>query len=725
MRREGTQECLELEEARRLDEQLAALGRGEGGLRLRIGDLAEALGKRAWHMELGFSSIGDYAVQRCERKGRWLGECRSVARTLASLPLMREALRKGDISWSMAVLCAPKTPPEREAEVLGVARESTVRQMRAHFGRIADENPRTGGRSIRPEPDSRHDDDRGVLGRCEAQVACVSDGIAAGEAAVRTDDPTVPGCATAEPDEAATAYDRLRRRSLQRSVPEALVQRFEATRFLIDHLEGGASLDTMVEAMLIETETKLMAKTDVTEVHQRIDRWEGERRAWLLEKAASDEALEAKCEANLAAPAKPDIRLEDAPIPGTPETIDAEIVELCTDLSRRDLSMGKLAERLCALNGWRRLGYASVAQYARERIGVSASTLEHKMTLARRAHEFPVLAAALERGSLGAEAVQRIGRVASPETVEAWVDRAEVRTIKHLDEEVRAVRMLARLGGPSDPGPPDDRTLEAAFEIERMVLRGQLLVDPAEGAAPEAPQISEAESCGGCNANEEGSNRSSAGRGSASKAPDISQMSAPRGGAAIESSTTLRDASVTEAPSDESPVGLDPRLVAALGADARQKLAACDSWALRLTLSEPIYERWIALENAYRRVRETDKSFVEFMLDSVWEVWGPRFKRTRAYEHIYVRDRCRCSNPVCSRRTLGPHHLVYRSQGGTDDDENLTTLCPVCHLHGVHEGRIRVSPPASNMRWVLGRNATLIVRGRSKDTSPRDFARAA
>ena len=138
-------------------------------------------------------------------------------------------------------------------------------------------------------------------------------------------------------------------------------------------------------------------------------------------------------------------------------------------------------------------------------------------------------------------------------------------------------------------------------------------------------------------------------------------------------------------------------------------------WTLRFRLSETNYIRWVALERAYARVAwVTGKSFLEFMLDAVWEVWGPRFRRTRAYQDIYVRDCYRCSNPVCRKRILTPHHLIDRSHGGTDDPENLTTLCYDCHILGVHLGRISVTPPASNMRWVLGTKKTLVVHGRTK-----------
>jgi 5-methylcytosine-specific restriction endonuclease McrA len=68
------------------------------------------------------------------------------------------------------------------------------------------------------------------------------------------------------------------------------------------------------------------------------------------------------------------------------------------------------------------------------------------------------------------------------------------------------------------------------------------------------------------------------------------------------------------------------------------------------------------------------------------------FEELRVYENnkaaMYRRDNwhCRC----CNRSdTLTPHHIVFQSQGGTDDLDNLVTLCVKCH-DDVHEGRLKI-----------------------------------
>ena len=95
--------------------------------------------------------------------------------------------------------------------------------------------------------------------------------------------------------------------------------------------------------------------------------------------------------------------------------------------------------------------------------------------------------------------------------------------------------------------------------------------------------------------------------------------------------------------------------------------------------------------------------FFEFLCRHFLAVWAPTTLTDVKYAHIYRRDAFKCSSPVCERHDVQPHHLKFRSAGGGEDDENLTSLCTWCHLEGVHGGRIRVAPPASRMRWDLGR----------------------
>jgi len=65
----------------------------------------------------------------------------------------------------------------------------------------------------------------------------------------------------------------------------------------------------------------------------------------------------------------------------------------------------------------------------------------------------------------------------------------------------------------------------------------------------------------------------------------------------------------------------------------------------------------------------------------------------RLRANIFERDRFRCRG--CAKSADEIHHMVFRSQGGSDDPSNLVAVCRNCHeqAHGRRGGKL----PA----WVL------------------------
>ena len=57
-------------------------------------------------------------------------------------------------------------------------------------------------------------------------------------------------------------------------------------------------------------------------------------------------------------------------------------------------------------------------------------------------------------------------------------------------------------------------------------------------------------------------------------------------------------------------------------------------------------------------------------------------------EEVLLRDRYTCQGKDCPGGWFldPPHHIIFRSQGGSDVEENLITLCRYCHgaKHGVN-----------------------------------------
>ena len=137
---------------------------------------------------------------------------------------------------------------------------------------------------------------------------------------------------------------------------------------------------------------------------------------------------------------------------------------------------------------------------------------------------------------------------------------------------------------------------------------------------------------------------------------------------------------------------------------------------LRLRVRESTardFRHWEAIYLRHRGAARRGTSFLRFACDEFVDVWRPR-AQDGAYARIHERDLYRCQSPCCGRRDVTPHHLRFRSHGGDDSDENLTSLCSSCHLGGIHGGHLSAMPPASNIRWVFGRVPHTIVQGRRK-----------
>jgi hypothetical protein len=100
------------------------------------------------------------------------------------------------------------------------------------------------------------------------------------------------------------------------------------------------------------------------------------------------------------------------------------------------------------------------------------------------------------------------------------------------------------------------------------------------------------------------------------------------------------------------------------------------------------------IERRAERPSSAGEAF-EALLDHVLEAWSARERPVPREHRVFARDGWRCTVPGCSSyRNLHAHHVRFRSAGGGDELENLTTLCAAHHQRGVHasgrSGRIRI-----------------------------------
>ena len=585
-----------------LDRRLVALSRSAGALRLAIGDALRLLRETGGYLELGFSSVGAYGFERVGRKPRWVDESARVAARLAELPGLRAALEHGALGWSMVELLAREATPETEEQLIAEAGGRTVRAMRERL-------------------------------------------VGLGEGGDGEPAPPEPG------DE---------RRTLQVSVDSVTAWAFEATRSLLRTRFGVVGDDAMVEALLAEAMSTLLARHP--ELTCRLDsasraeagdqRRELERRlAELLAEDGMDQGEDPALTELIAGFV--DDAQDGGELPRTPVELDAHLRELSARLQTRDRRLGELACEVWACSGWRELGYASAAQYANERLGCSLASVKARMTLARRCKRLvPEVALALDDGDIGYEAARLVARVADRHTVYAWLDRAASRTTKHLREEVEIVEAVARAEGMTPVGcEPPDAALVAEFQdLERGMLDGTVAELVVNGGRLE-------------------------GSGS-------SQISVTEDGEASQISVTD---------------------------DGRGRWAGMVP--LRMRLRSETIGFWRDISRLFEASGEVG-SFVDFLIRAFWSVWLRRDPERVAYQDVYERDRLRCASPVCSNRDLTPHHLKFRGHGGGEERSNIAGLCVTCHLEVLHLGRMRAVPPAHDIHWTLGRDGFLTVHGR-------------
>lgn len=91
-----------------------------------------------------------------------------------------------------------------------------------------------------------------------------------------------------------------------------------------------------------------------------------------------------------------------------------------------------------------------------------------------------------------------------------------------------------------------------------------------------------------------------------------------------------------------------------------------------------------------QKIRNTSISGKEYQEGVQKDFWNLR-------EYILHRDGHKCQNPNCKNKSktiiLCVHHIIYRSNGGTDDPNNLITLCDKCHTPKNHEGFLKTWRP--------------------------------
>ncbi len=130
------------------------------------------------------------------------------------------------------------------------------------------------------------------------------------------------------------------------------------------------------------------------------------------------------------------------------------------------LALARIAARAIATRAWERLGFARLADYARERTGLSARQLQDLAHTSARLEGLPATNAALAAGCLGWSQARLVARVATPEDEARWIAFARSVSVRELEHAVRAVDRGSLEGGGLET---DEDGADATFKVGVVV----------------------------------------------------------------------------------------------------------------------------------------------------------------------------------------------------------------------------------------------------------------
>ena len=138
-------------------------------------------------------------------------------------------------------------------------------------------------------------------------------------------------------------------------------------------------------------------------------------------------------------------------------TLQARVDRFMAARREYDATFGPLARAIDETRAWETLGYASLDEYARERLGMSARTVRQRAWLERRIVPLPELREALAAGQVTYSKALLIAKGATPANVAARIEDAASTTWQQLERESTAeedrqnrAAGVRRLWGPTD-----------------------------------------------------------------------------------------------------------------------------------------------------------------------------------------------------------------------------------------------------------------------------------
>src|SRR6187399_3785742 len=152
-----------------------------------------------------------------------------------------------------------------------------------------------------------------------------------------------------------------------------------------------------------------------------------------------------------------------------------ELVRLAEKRAGLDFEEGRWLLRAFRSAVHVRLGYGSFNEYTERLFGYGPRLTQEKLRVAEALEELPETARELQSGHASFSAVRELTRVATPSTEKEWLEAAQGRTVREIEQLVSGHRPGSRPGDAPDPG--------AKRHMLRLELSGEVLATFREAMA--------------------------------------------------------------------------------------------------------------------------------------------------------------------------------------------------------------------------------------------------
>ncbi|MDQ7823905.1 MAG: HNH endonuclease signature motif containing protein [Candidatus Eremiobacteraeota bacterium] len=650
------------ERAERIDFLLCEAVRGRLALDLVLGGLLVTLKSKGVD-QLGYRSMGTFATEHLSFSGRTASELMHNYKLLRSLPLTREAYLQGRIAKSALRHLSRVITPENEGEWLGVARARSLCGLEREVKRaLAGEN--AGSAPASGVSDKAHD--------AEPEGTMMYFSVA-------------PSLALTWDFALSLFRDREHYDGPLSGFVEALLANFLASGKVAPELpaldadgnrpifsRGGPLLKRRMRNRRVSAPGEVSGQAGEGEAGETpwSSPWSIFFPSW-LEEARPEKVTGASARA-----------------------IAGRLIRAASIRQRLDVAAGMLLRAMDERQLHRLLGYEFIEDYAGERCGFSMAQTRQLIMLAEGFRRHSLTDDAFRKGVITREQARLILPLVDSRNESQWIAyAASVPTVDLREEAGRVARILEY-----DCLVPHNYTLLPGF---RYVTDERLHDLPEEvqdcirdGSWYKGPSL---DSSWPLEADDE---ELFASRDRRFDAPwkyfsGVEEMMASEASMKIEKDSRLcagqKARELCTIPRGESPE--ETFLVDILSAGSPSR-AATGTMMIKFFLPRELEVLWnlaahaflvrLALAEGADSLVLPEEKFLAALMADYLKTEGT-LKKAAHHHKILKRDRFRCQTPGCRcRRNLHVHHIIRRSQGGTDDPWNLIVLCEACHLHLLH-----------------------------------------